>query len=1626
MMHPVLKEALFANWETIVSNMPFDLILNKFNWAFSTDEYESIILESGETSRREQLLLILSQKGDALFYELIKYLQFNEAQQQLQSQKEEQGNSGVDGSFSSYCTARVAGQSEIVRSLVGHIEYSYEIQGLKNVKWHGLCSPNVRYVRCLPVALDMMSFDQQAFTAIICLDPAVQDQSVDNLAQWGESFCWVIMKRNPRLQTPFCVVYHEILTCTNDYSSILFDLFLFLTRKCSDFLPMNMKDLHSTSSLAILSWMKNIAQTVKIVLLLGSSKSNDKALQLLHGLRFAGISVVLYSLESSGAADLCEKIEKRGLECKCIVVDTNFDSEDNLKSSMRRQNTEEIGSGFGAINYADIIVGDRCQHVYEMLSEKVQIFLKQCAVLKNRILYVKVIKCLWKFVNDTYEDEPVNIAEMHQTMDLLINHGVMKHFLGSYFLSPSMKVFLLKKSRENSSELKVLNQNLLQAYLEKYKTWSSVPSGDIYFQQYYLRHLIKAGGHPEALNLFTNLEWILLRCTPANIKCFIFDLNRLVNASKFEDREPLHQLLKIIEIVLGFQTSESYEPILLAYIVSSFCNKMNNSGSLFAKFFESLPAVLNNDRYWLLPINNSMMDPVALSASELERLPLNSKVIFSDLNLLLFSFEERLVLANRVTFQLESTIVTPSELKENEIAVVTQSKDREFQIVAETCELYEANFITGQISYTKCIHDGGKIVNFTQIFDKFLVITVHEDLVLNVVCSVTLQTFASVSLKSNGDTIVRDCPMGSLISISCAITDSDTLIVSAILNCNAVDPQCVVYEYDCQSQEIVKLATVALNSPVQFSALSTSCDLVVCFTPEGVVDLYSIGSETFMKTVWSSSVSKPTFFHRTKRGLYLFGDKEGNLEVCSLEGEAQITPMWSHTFPVASPISQFFIGSDDDTISVVYDFEEWSSCHVFQLSKVIGISASSGSKSSSIPSFAVQKAYLNADGSLIYSIALKRMICEATDTLNPVQIYSLNHEVTRSAFVDDCGFSAIFLFYNTKTFAVLKCPSFETIFESSAPYDAEPLFMFFQQHLLFLIFEDFTEIWDCFLHRNVVINVALELSVEDAYVDDDKLYLLLSNASTKVINLHDMTWDILDPISSGVAKSRVVLSQSLNECFLWKSGSRGIEIASVFNSHWPIETTFAFESGRYECLHLQALPHNLFAVLLNDSKKAQLIVPVLTAESAKSDFREISSRHFNYESLAEQNASIKSVKMFALSPDAENLLCIDDKNQLLVLCSSGKRSHLTNFSQSLLSACPSYSHAAFVSSNNVFAAGCEGQFLLIDVELSEIKTKIMLPDAGSATVVEIFCHPTSGDVYIVSCDLNGLFLFWSVDQNCLNLILKREHSSSIKVNSVSYFGLLNSTIYFICLTEEENALIWNIETDQGFEVSLCDQCQAPAASLATYLDVTNYTLSFLREDCVQSLFDVQADSWKYQFRPCDRFHKFRCKHRFLGLSGLVLSVSDSGAMTFTDSISQRLCAQVPARSRADSSPTSRRGGKEPSGNLVDVKVHNEKCLIYLGFKNLLEIWSYNEESLLLNTAETLTDCASEDLHKLRVQLHLQFDLDSIVVCSQSHSVLALIDKMRGSHHLIELYNRQLTNENSETKSKSFYFSKGQN
>ena len=46
-----------------MSVMHFDLIQNKFNWAFSTDDYESIILKSGQMSTSVAVAHLITERG---------------------------------------------------------------------------------------------------------------------------------------------------------------------------------------------------------------------------------------------------------------------------------------------------------------------------------------------------------------------------------------------------------------------------------------------------------------------------------------------------------------------------------------------------------------------------------------------------------------------------------------------------------------------------------------------------------------------------------------------------------------------------------------------------------------------------------------------------------------------------------------------------------------------------------------------------------------------------------------------------------------------------------------------------------------------------------------------------------------------------------------------------------------------------------------------------------------------------------------------------------------------------------------------------------------------------------------------------------------------------------------------------------------------------------------------------------------------------------------------------------------------------------------------------------------------------------------------------------------------------
>ena len=511
-----------------------------------------------------------------------------------------------------------------------------------------------------------------------------------------------------------------------------------------------------------------------------------------------------------------------------------------------------------------------------------------------------------------------------------------------------------------------------------------------------------------------------------------------------------------------------------------------------------------------------------------------------------------------------------------------------------------------------------------------------------------------------------------------------------------------------------------------------------------------------MKTTWAASISKPQFFHRTKRGIYLFADEHGQLEVCSLEGEAQITTMWSHTLPLTSKISQLFVGADDDTLCFMSNTEQFNSCSFFQLSKVMSTCmsdnpnspvvainrVSSGGKKSSN-----QQSYLSGDGSLIYTIGQKRIICEATDTLNPVQIYSLSEQVVKSCFVDE-GFSALFVFFENKTFVVLKCPSFETVLESTC--SSNPIYSFFREHLLVLIFEDIIEIWDCNIQKKVLINIGIGLSVNDAYIEDDKLYILLSNATVKVINLQDMTWDVLDPVSLQ-PNTFIVKSSSLNDCYAAQLINNQLTIIPVFAQNRLCSTVPVIDSKRYVFLHFQALPSNKFAMLLNDTSKFQLVVRILFLNEKEAVMLEVSSDYISYESFLEEREFISNAMSFNCSFDAKSLMCLSNRNEICIYSQNETRKKWTNLSK-LLGSKFCFSQALFVSNSTMFASGNDASFYLIDVNSTKVSSRVTLPDAGPLCMTEVYSS-NNGFTLVITSDVNGLFMFWRLNENWYRVYL---------------------------------------------------------------------------------------------------------------------------------------------------------------------------------------------------------------------------------------------------------------------------------
>ena len=731
---------------------------------------------------------------------------------------------------------------------------------VKKVKWHGLCAPNVRRVKTFPEHFDLDTL-KWPFCLLFTLADDVSDRSADKLTEWSEAFCWSLLKRNV---TKPCVVFHDVLATNDDYNTFVFDLYLFVSKKCSDFVSAIPTDLMAANQTSVASWLKLVSQQVTIVVVLGFYECNLNTVRLLHSLHYADVSLVVYSLDIQAKNDLM--IKDNGLACDSFVITKQF--EDQCSKLEEPAVSSSGNTNYVPLQVSESSVGTEAKQIFDSLTEDLQSFVKQCAILRDRNLFVKVIKCLWKFIYGAEAQNPNKARQLYATIGTLIEKGILKHFLGSYFLCNSMRAYVLDHWKNSTPhfELKVLNQNLLQAYLEKYKTWLSVPQADAYFHQFFIRHLLQAGnkntqrlflsfafnlflagGLSEAVNLSTNLEWLLQRLAFGLHHQLLFDL-KFVLPAKEEEKDSLYSLLRIMEIVLvhlshsnPHQAVAEQQQALTAYIVSSFCEK-TNSASILSKLFDCLPQVVSNNEhdFWFLPLHNSLTPKLLLVSSFLNLLPLDSVCLYCDVKYVLLGLKNEMVLIERQTLNIRKSIKLSEEVCSCFDAILATRVNRhEFNVISRKCELLKLNFTSGQSEFTResFYEEESEIVQWCVIYRKTLLVTIHRNASLNVWDTESYQHMASVNVAPSEQGVAPDAAQ---LFISYAFMDLECIRLCILLNYDT-DPFCVLFDYDADSSDLSRVSNVPLASKVVHGSISSSGEILVCLTADGSADLYSIG-----------------------------------------------------------------------------------------------------------------------------------------------------------------------------------------------------------------------------------------------------------------------------------------------------------------------------------------------------------------------------------------------------------------------------------------------------------------------------------------------------------------------------------------------------------------------------------------------------------------------------------------------------------------------------------------------------------------------------------------------------------------------------------------------------------------
>ena len=337
--------------------------------------------------------------------------------------------------------------------------------------------------------------------------------------------------------------------------------------------------------------------------------------------------------------------------------------------------------------------------------------------------------------------------------------------------------------------------------------------------------------------MLSNLEWLLHRCRCDLLKQLPFDVQLLLSV-KDEDKDSLYSFLRIFDLLIQLNPGTNYK-MFLTYTISSLCNKIGAS-SIFTKLFTSLSKVVTRG-FWFLPLHDSIIPKLTCKIRQIRCISTDVKVIFSNSKIILLASQTELILLNRVDLTFARSVKFSTEFR---IVLVTVIKDAEVNIVTQNSDLWQCDFSTGSVELVTNLYPSCKVIQAYSMFENSLVVTVHNNGVLKIWCSVSYELSAATSLTNNGGNFSTP----DAITVSCACSEEEIIRIAVVCT-GRESNSCYVLDYDCETMDLIKVATIALSSDIESGYISKSGDIIVSTTTDASIEIYSIELVAFVFSI---------------------------------------------------------------------------------------------------------------------------------------------------------------------------------------------------------------------------------------------------------------------------------------------------------------------------------------------------------------------------------------------------------------------------------------------------------------------------------------------------------------------------------------------------------------------------------------------------------------------------------------------------------------------------------------------------------------------------------------------------------------------------------------------------------